>query len=517
MDGIILASSGNHFYGMSTKRATGAHRIASFLRQQGYTIDVLDYCTYFTEEELYQYLLANVTSKTKFIGFSGTFFIGFPHVVSVSKRIKKKYKHLVLVTGSQTFEHTADIEADYHVVGYGEKAILAIMRGESIKSHPIVHHADRGQVEGKGSRAVTRNVIYAMHDYPAFPMSDLSINHVERDFIQPNETVTLECARGCIFRCKFCSYPILGVKDDHTIDPQLFRDNLVRNYENWGTTYYNLADETFNDFTTKIIKYADVVESLPFEVNFGGYLRADLLCNAKRTDFEHLARMRFNSHFYGIESFNYESAKAIGKGGDPEKMKDRLLEIQDYFKENNGFYHGHFSIIVGLPHETRETFADSMDWCKKNWQGNGVNIQPLFIYHPTKMESSSILSKDYKKYGYTETTIDEIWKDNHVANPDADPFFIEYANEWRQKPVIDYGVTWETPHMNMYDAHMMVADWHETDKFLYGESPFHFGEWTAVGYKWEDLNKSYRDLGGLVPLKSKVQEFFENYKAKKLA
>ena len=86
-----------------------------------------------------------------------------------------------------------------------------------------------------------------------------------------------------------------------------------------------------------------------------------------------------------------------------------------------------------------------------------------------------------------------------------------------QKPVIDYGVTWETPHMNMYDAHMMVADWHETDKFLYGESPFHFGEWTAVGYKWEDLNKSYRDLGGLVPLKSKVQEFFENYKAKKLA
>ena len=142
MDGIILASSGNHFYGLSTKRATGAHRIASFLRQQGYEIDVLDYCTYFTEEELYQYLLANVTSKTKFIGFSGTFFIGFPHVVSVSKRIKKKYKHLVLVTGSQTFEHTADIEADYHVVGYGEKAILAIMRGASIKSHPIVHHAD---------------------------------------------------------------------------------------------------------------------------------------------------------------------------------------------------------------------------------------------------------------------------------------------------------------------------------------------------------------------------------------
>jgi len=91
MDGILLASSGNHWHGKSIKRATGAHRIASFLRQHGYEIDVLDYATYFSEEELYDYLLKNITTKTKFIGFSGTFFIAFPSLINVSKRIKKKY------------------------------------------------------------------------------------------------------------------------------------------------------------------------------------------------------------------------------------------------------------------------------------------------------------------------------------------------------------------------------------------------------------------------------------------
>lgn len=505
MDGIILASSGNHYHGMSIKRATGAHRIASFLRKHGYEIDVLDYATYFTEEELYLYLLSNITQKTKFIGFSGTFFIGLPQLVAVSKRIKKKYPHILLVTGSQTFEHTAEIHADYYVVGYGEHAILSMMQGKQIKTQVRAYNG------------MNKNVVYAMHSYPAFPMKDLSIDHVERDFIQPNELLTLECARGCIFKCKFCSYPILGVKDDHTIDAQLFADNLQRNYDNWGTTCYNLADETFNDYPEKIKKYADVVEKLPFKVNFGGYIRADLMCSKKRDDIEHLARMNFNAHFYGIESFNRESAKAIGKGGDPEYMKDRILEIEQYFNDQVGFYHGNISMIVGLPYETPETMEDSLAWLRRNWRKHGINIQPLYINHPNKMDSQSVLSMEYEKYGYKEVDIDDIWLDEGSNFTGVDPFIKKYADEYRTKPLHDFGLTWDNGLFNKYTANRVTADHLEREKHIYGESPFHFNEWTGVGYKYEDLHASYEELGGLVPLKEKTQQFFENYKAKKFS
>ena len=58
---------------------------------------------------------------------------------------------------------------------------------------------------------------------------------------------------------------------------------------------------------------------MPFTPNFTGYVRADLL-TMRKGDLEEMGRMRFNSHLYGIESTNYESAKAIGKGGKPEKI-----------------------------------------------------------------------------------------------------------------------------------------------------------------------------------------------------
>lgn len=504
MDGILMASSGNHWHGKSIKRATGAHRIASFLRQHGYEIDVLDYATYFSEEELYDYLLKNITAKTKFIGFSGTFFIAFPKLINVSKRIKKKYPNLKIVTGSQVFEQTAAIHADYFVVGYGEYAILSILEDKEIKS--TVKPFD-----GK-----SKHVIYALHDYPAFPMKDLSIDHVESDYIQPNELLTLECARGCIFKCKFCSYPILGVRDDHTIDPQNFEDNLKRNYDNWGITNYNLADETFNDYPEKIKKYADVVEKLPFKVNFGGYIRADLMCNEKRDDVEHLARMNFNSHFYGIESFNYDSAKAIGKGGDPKFMQDRILEIEQYFNDQVGFYHGHMSFIVGLPYETQESLDDTLSWVDRNWQKNSIDIHPLFINHYSRSDTQSLLSKDYKKYGYEEVNIDDIWKDEPSDIEVKDNNIKMYADNLRTKPEHDFGLIWDTGHFNLYTASKVSADWYAENKHKHGETPFHFNEWTGNGYNYEDLHASYEELGGLEPLKEKTEKFFENYKSKKL-
>ena len=40
-------------------------------------------------------------------------------------------------------------------------------------------------------------------------------------------------------------------------------------------------------------------------------------------------------HFYGIESFNHKSAKAIGKGMHPDKVKQGLIDVKNYFKEQS--------------------------------------------------------------------------------------------------------------------------------------------------------------------------------------
>ena len=68
----------------------------------------------------------------------------------------------------------------------------------------------------------------------------------------------------------------------------------------------------------KITKFADVVEKLDFVPWFSAYIRADLLI-ARPRDREELLRMNLTGHYYGIETFNRESGKIIGKGYDTEK------------------------------------------------------------------------------------------------------------------------------------------------------------------------------------------------------
>ena len=139
---------------------------------------------------------------------------------------------------------------------------------------------------------------------------------------------------------------------------------------------------------------------MPFTPNFTGYVRADLL-TMRKGDLEEMARMRFNSHLYGIESTNYESAKAIGKGGKPEKILPGILEAKEYFLKHNGFYRAEMSFIWGLPHETRETLDFTFNWLDENWVGEAVSMFPLHIMRDNGFTRPNDMSNNMDKYGYT--------------------------------------------------------------------------------------------------------------------
>jgi hypothetical protein len=216
----------------------------------------------------------------------------------------------------------------------------------------------------------------------------------------------------------------------------------MRNYDNYGIHRYSITDETFNDHSEKIIKYADVVETLPFKPNFGGYIRADLL-HTRPQDVEHLARMRFDGHYYGVESFHRPSAAAIGKGMDPAKIKQAILDTKDYFMKHNGYYKGTISLIAGLPHETEETWWKGIQWCLDNWQGECTNMFALEIPTEEKDAKLSFFSENYKKLGYRESSVPR-----NIANEKLDL----QANYGRKL------LNWENDHMNMARAVQLVEE-----------------------------------------------------------
>ena len=279
-------------------------------------------------------------------------------------------------------------------------------------------------------------------------MKSLKIKYEVRDDIQPWEWLTLELARGCIFQCTYCNFPILGVKDDHTRSAEDFEEEIKENYERWGVNSYYIADETFNDYSAKINKFAEVIDRINIQTNMTGFIRADLLVNRKQ-DWDPLVKLGFWGQFYGVETMNHASAKAIGKGMNPVKLRDGLLEARNYFK-SKGPYRGSMGIVVGLPHETVETQQATFNWLDEHWAGESYHVWPLEIPIDPKTDVLSKLAKDFKKHGYTESDI---------PVPEIPDELLAWGEHESRITQMSNCLNWKNDNMTYADACRIADEW----------------------------------------------------------
>lgn len=498
----------------SASRSAGAHRIATFLRAYGMDIEVIDFIPSWSFEEFEELVRSRVKSSTKFFGLSSIGFLYTPIIQKCFAWLKFTYPDIPIITGSAQFYALHIIPSDYMVVGFGEFAILEILKGTAKYKTQLLP-----------SGHVTK-VVNAMEDYPAFPMRNLSIDYQKRDFLMPVESLTMETSRGCIFKCSFCTFSILGVKTDHTRSAVDFKENLLRNYYNFGIHRYSITDETFNDHTDKIVKYADVVEQLNFKPSFGGYIRADLLYTRPQ-DKEHLARMNFNAHHYGIESFHRPSAAAIGKGMSPEKLQTAILDTKNYILQHTEFYKGTISFIVGLPHENENSLMRTKEWVDQYWRNEHAAYLPLFLASNYENVKQSLLTTTYDKQGYTIIEQGEAFIDE--SHPTIAKFLLDETIPSDLKDNVRSSLMLLSPHnieglrwknnmgMAEKDAILWILEnvWQD-DYLKFGVDHWRMNEWFVAGKTEKDLLGSFRDLGGVRAPYDKKKNFIEDYKLKKL-
>jgi hypothetical protein len=425
---------------LQAKRPGGGHRIATFLREKGWDVEVIDWVDQWTLEELQTLVKSRVTTNTKFFGFS-TFFAHWPQSVeNFSVWLKQSYPDIMTMLGGQSRPRMNSKGIDLYITGYGENAMLAVIEkitGNNNPLKPIMFDY----------KFTDKKVILANHSYPSYPMKSLMIKYEKRDFIKSNEWLTVEYSRGCMFKCLYCNFPVLGVKGDYTRDADDYVEQLTHAYDNWGVTNYIAADETFNDRTDKIIKFADATEKLNFTPYISAFIRADLLVSRKQ-DWDHLLRMKLLSHYYGIESMHGPSAKSIGKGMAPEKLQEGLIEVKNYFNKNsNNLYRGHISLIAGLPHETKDTLEKTADWCSTNWKGEGVEMWPLEIPINETLDVPSLLTTKWKEYGYWPANDELVPTDNQTMIDDC----VHISH-------ISHNMDWVNSNMSYRDAVKIASD-----------------------------------------------------------
>jgi radical SAM superfamily enzyme YgiQ (UPF0313 family) len=181
---------------------------------------------------------------------------------------------------------------------------------------------------------------------------------------------------------------------------------LLKNYEKFGITKYNLIDDLYNDSKKKVRELYDKVWSkLPFTPEWTSYMRLDMFwADPDSIDIVKASGAKLGS--FGIETLDNKAGRYVGKG----LGKERILKTLEMLKQKWGtdtLVSGLF--IAGLPHESKESIINTIDWCKTTDLLYTYNFTPMMVIPPVHFDilnknKISNISEQTEKYKITWIT-----------------------------------------------------------------------------------------------------------------
>ena len=424
-------------------RGYGAYRIATEIRKLGYSVLTVDFSSALTEETFDQILDLSIDESTLFVGFSTTWFPHFSdngkqnrwlwgektvtnkttnwnptekhwYYDSVSYRISSgelsvfvsKIKNRnpntkVVLGGCKSAEYIKDESVDNIFIGYSENQIVDYIKSIT-KSGPL--------------RIFNKIVDYDIKaNNGSFVFKESFTEYVETDCLLPEERLTIEFSRGCIFNCTFCSFLH---KNQNTKDyikyKEILRQELMDNWTKWGVYKYAITDDTFNDHTEKLELINEVVQSLPFKPIFSfAFIRIDLITPEQAKLIKDIG---VTAVFIGIDAWGKEPASVIKKSGNMEKIFKCFKIAKEYWGDS---IHVTSNLIIGLPYDTEQNVKDSVNWFiteGKNYM-NKLSYYSFVIRTPLDIDQYQTVSDIQKApdtWGYSFPDPENIyyWENN---------------------------------------------------------------------------------------------------------
>lgn len=409
------------FFGQSVEmagRGISGARLRTAAQREGYNVKIIDYVGDLSSDQIIEVIELNFTSTTKFIGFS-TSWIESANMKEFAwynedffKKVKAKYPDLLIITGGHDAWNRTLLTkySNYHFHGYSDNTFIEFIKMINGRDYEL-SLTENNQPGSIGKYIDSNNT------NPVRNPDEIETVFELEDNFQSFQPVPIEVSRGCIFRCGFCRHPFQGKKDydSYQRTPESLARELKRNYDLFGTTRYTVMDDTFNDSMEKIdrLKRAIDMAKLP-KFEFVAYIRPELLVT-KPEMIPMLADLGLRGAFFGVESFNMEARKAIGKGIHIDKVLEAAHQMTSY---NNNQILIHASYIVGLPHESPDEILKTQEYMISKdspfrswiWQTLGIRNDGY-----TTKDSQSTFDKNFEDYGYQIPLNSSQWKNEYFT------------------------------------------------------------------------------------------------------
>jgi hypothetical protein len=434
-DIILFADVTNY---LAPVKGMGPYALATKLRESGYSVKVIDQLNWILTNRaklLINYLDKVIGDNTLFCGFSCTFmnFVtekGEEDELGKTSGVTERSRRQIdprNKLGQFQYRRTSDIDNDIYDVLATAKHFTKLFSYLKEK-HPHVKLILGGRgpnaevmwkmnpfdhwIQGLAETAIIKFTkelkegqllpdVYrfdpeaSMHNFhemkPVFSKDDI---------VMPNEVLPMEISRGCRFKCKFCGFALIGrdpKADKYIRSEDSIYQELKNNYDLFGTTKYFMMCDTVNESIDKLKAMKRAIDRLGVPIEWVGYLRLELL-SAHPEQISLLRDIGIKFAHFGIETLNYESAKAVGKGIRTEKALRLLETCKEKWGKDVGLHSG---FIVGLPHDTIETF--------EYWASmlvNGETALDSFMFKGLKIYSNQTeISTEDKTYWYSKSNV----------------------------------------------------------------------------------------------------------------
>ena len=465
-------------------RALGAYRIRTELESHGYNVKVIDYFHSLSQEDIVLAFNKYVSKDTLWVGFSSTFFNTSELLQEKNEfftELRRAYDTPFVIGGAKAMVEFLDF-ADYFVTGYADDATVALTNYIAGKDTTLKFK------EFKGKKIIDSN-----HTYDKKDISNIPVIWKPEDRISAQQSLPMEIARGCIFNCAFCNFPLNNKsKFDYIRAKEDMYAEFMRNYEQFGTTNYWFMDDTYNDSMVKLELMHDVITSLPFKINFDTYVKPELLVRWP-DQIDLLVESGLRGASFGLESYNKETRQAIQKGADVEKVLDAIASIK---QKSKGQVKVQVNLIVGLPHQSEASIRESRERVVADPNIDLWYWYPLLIHSKEHHEYHSPIDRDPAKFGYEVAHKQRLLK-NTLAGK---------TNAWM--------TVWRNEHMNAIKAGRIADDLRQKDDRYQKVAGWTCGSVTSLGLDLDEHYKKHDGLRGKLPneiLKANKKKIINDY------
>ena len=236
----------------------------------------------------------------------------------------------------------ADENIDYVILGEGETPLLALVKQIEQKN---VNLSDIPGLCGKTEKGIhIGEVGPRLKNIDELPYPNRDVLHLHKGTKGHFNNVL--GARGCPYRCSFCSSRNVWGKKVSNRSPQALFEELMFIKETYGSMDFVIYDDTFTSNFDRFLEFSQIVRDNGVPFLYTCSTRADRL-NKKIVDTLKTSGCRLVS--FGVEASDEKLLKNIGKGITLEDVERSVRLLH----EANIPFGAYF--IVGYPDETIET------------------------------------------------------------------------------------------------------------------------------------------------------------------